>query len=70
MSLINAMLAGLEDRQAYLSEGQNLVLEGLSPVNDDNFHKTANKSYSLLAVVLIISLVSLLSFCPEESWKF
>ena len=61
MSLINSMLAGLEDRQADLSEGRNSVFEGLSSVNDDNFHKPEHKSFGIIAIVLLLTLVGLVS---------
>ena len=54
MSLINNMLAGLEDRQAYMSEGQDLVLDGLASVNDDSFHEGKQKVNGHLAIVLLI----------------
>ena len=38
MSLINIMLNNLEERQAYLSEDQDTALQGLSSINDENFH--------------------------------
>lgn len=55
MSLINSMLAGLEDRQAYMSEGQDLVLEGLTSINDDTFHDNRQKvtGYFAIAVLLL-----------------
>lgn len=56
MSLINNMLAGLEDRQAYMSEGRDLVLDGLTPVNDDNFHNSGRRSTAFLKVILLLSL--------------
>ena len=63
MSLINNMLAGLEDRQAYMSEGRDLVLEGLTSVNDDNFHNTRRKKFTAYRlIILILSTGLLLSF--------
>lgn len=56
MSLINNMLAGLEDRQAYMSEGRDLVLDGLTSVNDDNFHNSGRRSTVFLKVILLLSL--------------
>ena len=55
MSLINSMLAGLEDRQAYMSEGQDLVLEGLTSVNDDSFQDSKQKSNGYIFVILLLA---------------
>lgn len=64
MSLINNMLAGLEDRQAYMSEGKDLVLDGLTPVNDDNFHHIKQRRFigSLFVILLLSSGIFLSSY--------
>jgi tetratricopeptide (TPR) repeat protein len=59
MSLINTMLAGLEERQAYLSEGRNAVFEGLAPVNDDNFHKRERRYNRWLGALSLLALAGL-----------
>lgn len=48
------MLAGLEDRQAYMSEGRDLVLDGLRPVNDDNFHHIKQRRFARHLLVLLV----------------
>jgi len=50
------MLTSLEERQAFMSEGRDLVFEGLSPVNDDNFHKNRRSHTTFLIVALLIFL--------------
>lgn len=61
MSLLNNMLSDLEDRQAFLSEGRDVVLDGLSPVNDENFHHTGRKLFNTPLLILIFSMCFLLS---------
>ena len=61
MSLINNMLAGLEDRQAYMSEGRDIVLDGLTSVNDDTFHKSRKRSPVKLTAILLLTLALFLS---------
>ena len=61
MSLIHRLHAGLEDRQAYLSEGRNAVFEGLTSINDDNFHKTGATSNRKYIVILVTAMVVLVS---------
>ena len=61
MSLINSMLAGLEERQAFMSEGRDLVFEGLCPVNDDNFHKSGRRPTAFIVLALLSILAIALS---------
>jgi len=50
------MLAGLEDRQAYMSEGRDIILDGLTSVNDDTFHKSRRRSPAYLKVLIPVVL--------------
>lgn len=56
MSLINNMLADLEERQAHLSEKQDLILTGLAPVNDDNFHISDRGPHRYRVMLLLLAL--------------